>query len=171
MRTTTDRPEPWQSSQPAGAADDDADLQTVPCSSLAESNRYQPVAELTTPAEAGGYQTLLQSESRDAESQRLQAGAVRDKLALQAARLRCEDLQADLAAQRAYSARALANAMATIDRLRNEHTWAESWQAEKCALEAQIAALVASRSWRITAPLRSFGARARAGINRLRPKR
>ena len=171
MRTITDRPEPWQSSHPSDAADDGADLQTIPRPSPAESNHYQPMADLTTQAEGGGHQTPLQSESQESELQRLRSGAARDKQALQAARSRCEELQADLAAQREYSARALANAMATIDRLRNEHAWSESWQAERRALEAKISALITSRSWRITAPLRTIGARARAGINRLRPKR
>lgn len=45
--------------------------------------------------------------------------------------LRCAELEADLAAQRVYSGRALADAWAVINRLRTERAEVERWQADR----------------------------------------
>jgi hypothetical protein len=79
-----------------------------------------------------------QAEPRQAEARERQAEAP-DSPACpaqaapdpRAAMLRCAELEADLAAQRVYSGRALADALAVINRLRTERAEVERWQADR----------------------------------------
>jgi hypothetical protein len=72
-----------------------------------------------------------QAEPRQAEARDSPADLAQTSADLHAARQRCAELEADLAAQRVYSGRALADAWTVIYRLRNERADVERWQADK----------------------------------------
>lgn len=113
---------------------------------------------------------LAQAERRQANSRNVLASAARDVAELHGARRRCEELEADLAAQRDYSGRVLSNAWAVINRLRSERAQLLNWAADKHELEQRIADLTKSTSWRITAPLRAISQRLRGIIPQPRPR-
>jgi hypothetical protein len=149
-----------------------------------------------------------QAEPRQAQTRDSPVCLLQDSPDLHTAKLRCMELEADLAAQRVSSGRALAGAWTVIFRLRTEQAeiarwqadrqrqlenwetdkrnWEadrlallagceadkqqllKAWQSDKQALELRIAALTASTSWRMTAPMRIAGRQVRTILTMLR---
>jgi hypothetical protein len=96
----------------------------------------QPTSQPEPAASQTGDCTLhaLVTQHAEALSRQTEStlpGTGRGAQELQAVRLRCAELEADLAAQRVYSGRALADAWTVIYRMRTERAQVERWQADR----------------------------------------